>query len=68
MFLPVGELWSAYDSESLGLAQVIVERYLYYPLWFDFIVPFVLLQKAAFVLPIGVIGSFFATCFFFKLP
>ncbi len=54
--LTIGELWAMHDSESLGLAQVIVERYIYYPLW-DYVVNYVLLQPAYVVLPIGVFGS-----------
>ncbi len=30
---PAGELWSRIDANSLGLVQVVLERYLWPPLW-----------------------------------
>ncbi len=55
----MGEIWFFHDSASLNFAQVIVERYLYYPLWFDFIVPYALEQPAYLFLPLAIFGSGF---------
>lgn len=63
----IGEIWFQYDSESLNLAQVIIERYVYYPLWLDWVVPYILQQPAYVVLPVGVFGSGFLTYLFMKL-
>ncbi len=30
---PAGELWSRIDANSLGLVQVVLERYIWPPLW-----------------------------------
>lgn len=41
---PTGALWFEADVGSLNLSQSIVQRYLYTPLWDDFIVPQFLLR------------------------
>ena len=32
-FRPAGELWNRIDADSLGLVQVVIERYIWPPLW-----------------------------------
>ncbi len=48
-FRPAGELWSRIDADSLGLVQVVLERYVWPPLWDS--VLFNLLLLPAIVVP-----------------
>ncbi len=48
-FRPAGELWKRIDADSLGLVQVVIERYLWPPLWDP--VLFSLLLLPAIVVP-----------------
>ncbi len=48
-FRPAGELWKRIDVDSLGLVQVVIERYLWPPLWDP--VLFSLLLLPAIVVP-----------------
>ncbi len=48
-FRPAGELWSRIDANSLGLVQVVLERYIWPPLWDP--VLFSLLLLPAIVVP-----------------
>ena len=46
---PAGEMWFLIDKDSLGLVQVVVERYIWPPLWDP--VLFSLLQLPSIVVP-----------------
>ena len=47
---PAGQMWFLIDKDSLGLAQVVVERYIWPPLWDPAI--FSLLQLPSIVIPL----------------
>ncbi len=47
---PAGQMWFLIDRDSLGLAQVVVERYIWPPLWDP--VLFSLLQLPSIVIPL----------------
>ena len=47
---PVGQMWYLIDKDSLGLFQVVVERYIWPPLWEH--VFFNLLQLPSIVIPL----------------
>ena len=54
--LSMGKLWFDADLQSLNLFQVIIERYIYYPLWDGMIVP--ILQFSGYiVLGVGSLAS-----------
>lgn len=48
-FRPAGELWYRMDAGSLGLVQVVIERYIWPPLWDPVLSS--LLQLPAIVVP-----------------
>ncbi len=47
---PAGQMWFLIDKDSLGLFQVVVERYIWPPLWDPAI--FSLLQLPSIVIPL----------------
>ncbi len=47
---PAGQMWFEIHKDSLGLAQVVVERYIWQPLWDP--VLFSLLQLPSIVIPL----------------
>ncbi len=47
---PAGQMWFLIDRDSLGLVQVVVERYIWPPLWDP--VLFSLLQLPSIVIPL----------------
>ena len=48
---PAGQIWFDLDSDSLNLAQVVIERYVWAPLWHP-VIATVLGWPAVFVLPV----------------
>lgn len=54
--LPLGKLWFDSDVYSLNLSQVIVQRYLYHPLWDEVVVP-ILQYQSYIVLGMAFVGS-----------
>ncbi len=59
-FRPAGEMWFIIHKDSLGLFQVVVERYIWPPLWDPVI--FSLLQLPAIVIPLAPVLPLLALC------
>jgi hypothetical protein len=58
---PAGQMWYLIDKDSLGLAQVVVERYIWPPLWDPVI--FSLLQLPSIVIPLVPALVFLTLCY-----
>ena len=57
---PAGQMWFLIDKDSLGLFQVVVERYIWPPLWEH--VFFNLLQLPSIVIPLVPALALMALC------
>ncbi len=57
---PAGQMWYLIDKDSLGLVQVVVERYLWPPLWDPAILG--LLQLPSIVIPLVPALALLALC------
>ena len=55
--LLTGEAWYAISPDSINLAQVIIQRYIYPPLWDDLVLP---ILAAPFWVFCAAVGGFFA--------
>ncbi len=58
---PAGQMWYLIDRDSLGLFQVVVERYIWPPLWDP--VLFSLLQLPSIVIPLVPALVFLTLCY-----
>ncbi len=58
---PAGQMWYLIDKDSLGLFQVVVERYIWPPLWDPVI--FSLLQLPSIVIPLVPALVFLTLCY-----
>ena len=57
---PAGQMWYLIHKDSLGLAQVVVERYIWQPLWDPVLV---LLQLPSIVIPLVPALVLLALCY-----
>jgi hypothetical protein len=58
---PAGQMWFLIDKDSLGLVQVVIERYLWPPLWDPAL--FSLLQLPSIVIPLVPALALLALCY-----
>jgi ABC-type Fe3+ transport system permease subunit len=63
--MPLGALWFSLDSDSLNLVQVVIERYIWGPLW-DPVLLAVLQWPAA--PAFGILGALLMVLSFLRLP